>query len=257
MKKPILLTLALILGIGIMAFRSFPSERLTEHEYKGAWKRIQVEGEAPLAQKSIEAVMLISDSYCSIAYYTEEGHKFKATEGGAFSLTRGGFKIDGEFSSRDTLYPGIEHLFNTRIRNKKLLSRGKRGGKEFSETWERIDDATETPMAGAWQIRERQNGDGAMVPMRPGPRKTVKMLTGTRFQWIAINTKTKKFFGTGGGNYHLKDGKYTEEIDFFSRDDSRVGASLSFDYKLDGDDWHHSGLSSRGKPIYEIWKRVN
>lgn len=65
-----------------------------------------------------------------------------------------------------------------------------------------------------------------MVSMRPGARKTIKILSGTRFQWAAINSETGEFFGTGGGNYTFKDGKYTENIEYFSRDASRVGASL-------------------------------
>jgi hypothetical protein len=78
-------------------------------------------------------------------------------------------------------------------------------------------------------------------------------LSGTRFQWIAYNTETRQFMGTGGGTYSTKDGKYTENIDFFSRDNSRVGASLQFDFELKDNDWHHKGLSSKGDPIYEIW----
>jgi hypothetical protein len=51
-------------------------------------------------------------------------------------------------------------------------------------------------------------------------------------------------------------GKYTENILFFSRDNSRVGAQLTFDGKIEDGNWHHSGLSSKGDPIYEIWSRV-
>ena len=51
-------------------------------------------------------------------------------------------------------------------------------------------------------------------------------------------------------------GKYTEHIEFFSRDSSRVGASLRFDGKLENGEWHHSGLSSTGEKIYETWGRV-
>jgi hypothetical protein len=72
----------------------------------------------------------------------------------------------------------------------------------------------------------------------------------------AINPETKEFFGTGGGTYTFKSGKYTENIEFFSRDSSRVGASLSFDGKLNNGEWHQSGLSSKGDSIYEVWSRV-
>ena len=109
-------------------------------------------------------------------------------------------------------------------------------------------------MSGNWKITGREQ-DGKIVDIKPGARKTIKILSGTRFQWIAINSETGEFFGTGGGHYTFVNGKYTENIEFFSRDASRVGASLSFSAELKNGDWHHSGLSSKGDKIYEVWSR--
>jgi hypothetical protein len=86
------------------------------------------------------------------------------------------------------------------------------------------------------------------------------LLTGTRFQWAAINPETKQFFGTGGGTYIMKDGKYTEKIDFFSRDNSRVGRSLTFDCELRKNadftsEWFHRGESSTGGKVAEVWTK--
>ena len=61
----------------------------------------------------------------------------------------------------------------------------------------------------------------------------MKILSGSRFQWIAYNTETRQFMGTGGGTYLTANGKYIEQIEFFSRDNSRVGAKLDFEFKLD------------------------
>nr|MBX2815050.1 DUF4488 domain-containing protein [Saprospiraceae bacterium] len=85
------------------------------------------------------------------------------------------------------------------------------------------------------------------------PRKTMKILTGSHFQWIAYHITEKRFLGSGGGTYSAVDGTYTENIEFFSRDDSRVGASLPFQFERKEDDWHHKGKSSKGDPMYEIW----
>lgn len=87
------------------------------------------------------------------------------------------------------------------------------------------------------------------------PRKTLKYLMDGRFQWIAYNTETMEFHGTGGGSFTAKDGVYQENIEFFSRDNSRVGTKLTFDYRISGDDWHHQGKNSKGEPMYEIWMR--
>ena len=95
--------------------------------------------------------------------------------------------------------------------------------------------------------------DGTTQTRTPGARRTMKLLSGTRFQWIAYNVETKEFFGSGGGTYTTADGTYIESIEFFSRDDSVSGRSLEFDYELVEGAWHHKGTSSKGDPMHEIW----
>ena len=124
---------------------------------------------------------------------------------------------------------------------------------QLKTTWNRIDTG-DGELAGLWQITARTQ-NGQMVEMKQGPRKTIKLITGTRFQWMAINPETKEFSGTGGGTYTLINGKYTETLEFFSRDNSRVGASLSFEAKIEENRWIHSGKSSKGEPINEIWSK--
>ena len=122
-----------------------------------------------------------------------------------------------------------------------------------SKKWQKVDEATES-LAGNWRITAREQS-GTMTAIKPAARKTIKILSGTRFQWAAINMETGEFFGTGGGHYTYKDGAYTEHIEFFSRDASRVGASLSFKAEINNGEWHHSGLSSKGDKIHEVWSR--
>ena len=43
------------------------------------------------------------------------------------------------------------------------------------------------------------------------PRKTMKFLINGYFQWIAFNTETFQFSGSGGGKYITKDGKYVKK----------------------------------------------
>lgn len=81
----------------------------------------------------------------------------------------------------------------------------------------------------------------------------MKILVDGYFQWIAFNTNTFSFMGTGGGSYTAENGTYKEKIDYFSRDNKKVGISLSFSYSKNGQDWHHKGFSSKGDPIHEIW----
>lgn len=108
-------------------------------------------------------------------------------------------------------------------------------------------------LRGAWLFATRGPDEGQERRGEENPRKTLKFLQDGRFQWIAYNTETFEFFGTGGGSFSSEDGEYVENIDFFSKDDSRVGATLEFDYKIKDGDWHHTGKNSKGEPLYEIW----
>ena len=60
----------------------------------------------------------------------------------------------------------------------------------------------------------------------------MKILFGTRFQWIAYSSETRAFLATDTGTFSTVDGKYNEHIEFFSRDGSLSGTTLEFDYEL-------------------------
>jgi hypothetical protein len=228
----VLFVLAIVVFSGSASF--------SQHQPEGAWE---------FKDDGLVHTMIIADNYFSVAAYSIEGRKFSGTYGGILQYANG--KISGtvEFNSDDRNKVGKAYEFPVTIQgNEMLLTRdGKR------ELWKRIDDG-KAPLAGNWRISGRDQ-NGQMVPINPGPRKTIKILSSSRFQWAAINTGTGEFFGTGGGKYTLSDGKYTELIEFFSRDSSRVGISLSFDAKVDGNEWLHSGKSSKGDPVKEIWKK--
>ncbi|MBT8282002.1 MAG: hypothetical protein KJO16_10515 [Muriicola sp.] len=114
-------------------------------------------------------------------------------------------------------------------------------------------ESKEQDLDGAWLFATRGPDTGQERRGESSARKTLKFLMDGHFQWIAYHTETMRFSGTGGGSFTSEDGVYTENITYFSRDNSRVGASLEFNYERKGDDWHHTGNNSRGEPMYEIW----
>ena len=64
--------------------------------------------------------------------------------------------------------------------------------------------------------------------------------------------KPFNFLALEGGLY-AENGAYVEQIEYFSRDNSRVGAKLSFEFLLKEKDWYHKGFSSKGASLHEIW----
>jgi hypothetical protein len=197
---------------------------------------------------SVTTVMLITTDYFTVTSYTP--HRFISTMGGTWVGTGDHSAATNiEFNSANKSQVGQHPDASADFEGENLVVN--LDGQRY--TFSRLDDGS-AALAGCWQITARDR-DGKMSPMQPGPRKTIKILTGTRFQWVAINTQTGEFFGTGGGTYTFENNVYTENIDFFSRDNSRVGASLEFKGTVNGDKWDHSGKSSKGDPIHEEWTR--
>jgi len=212
---------------------------------KGAWELRGVGDPGEVA------ALIATDNYLTVSVYNEISNAFLRTYGGRYRIGEGKCFMTQEFNTRDTSDIGKEITFKLLVNETSLTLEDL-----VKTTWTKIDDApASAPLAGCWKIAARAGSDGNMAPMSSGSRKTLKINSGTRFQWVAINPVTKQFFGTGGGSYTLMDGKYTEHLAFFSRDPNRVGSQLSFDADVQGGKWVHSGKGSTGNPVNEVWER--
>lgn len=217
----------------------------TAQDLEGSWKLMEI-NDQPVADK--ETVRIYMDGYFSQGTKETGTNKFISASGGEYTL--GDFYSETyDFDTAKAEMPGQTRTFEPAEIDKNWLILTADDGTTY--TWRRISDDSDD-LAGNWVITGRQR-DGEMNRSTPGARRTIKILGGDRFQWVAFNSDTGEFFGTGGGTYTAEDGKYVEKIEFFSRDDSRVGANLDFDYKVKAGEWHHSGKSSKGDPMYEIW----
>lgn len=222
---------------------SFISLHLNAQPLLGAWEKI-TKGDV---DEEIKTIIIITENYFSSTSYEVVSGQFLETKGGSWKLENEIMLQEIEF---DTTHP--ENVGQKiRIKTTWKGDRVEFGDKIF----QRIDDSLPGALHGAWLMYARVVDGQTQKRETETPRKTMKLLSGTRFQWIAYNTETKQFMGTGGGTYTTKNGKYTEKIEFFSRDISRVGLSLGFNYDLKDGKWHHTGFSSKGDPIDEYWHK--
>jgi len=217
----------------IMAIESFAGTLV------GSWE-MQVE-----SNSNERTIMIATENYLAISVF--EKNIYIRTYGGTYEINDAGLTLTVEFNDKNPENIGTKIAYKFSRKNNEFTIEN-----QSKTTWKRIDEGKDA-LSGNWRISARAGQDGQMTEMKRTARKTLKICSETRFQWFAINPETKEFFGTGGGTYKLKDGKYTETLEFFSRDNSRVGASLTFDAKLEGDKWHHSGKSSKGDPVNEVW----
>ncbi len=210
---------------------------------EGSWRLIEENGRS-ISEK--EVVRIYQDNYFAEGAKEIATNEFLWAQGGEY--TSGDYKITIDFNTKTpelvgtTLDPELTFMEGDKIKINNV--------KEV-QIWERIS-SEENELSGNWVITGRKR-NGEMNRMQPGERRTIKILGGNRFQWVAFNSATREFFGTGGGTYSAENGEYIENIEFFSRDNNRVGANLDFEFEVKDGEWHHSGKSSKGDPIYEIW----
>ena len=226
----------------------FISDSIAAQTLNGAWKMTHQNGKEVT---EIEYIKIYQDDYFAFGAKQISDNHFIAAGGGPYAIEAGKYTETLDFFTIDPLQVGSSTVFKLDLVNGKMVISGNTDNGMLVEIWEKLPEQQDD-LTGNWVITGRKRGE-EISRSTPGARRTVKILSGGRFQWIAFNSETKEFSGTGGGTYTAKDGKYVETITFFSRDDSRVGAELGFDFEVIDGEWHHSGLSSKGDPIYEIW----
>lgn len=195
----------------------------------------------------------INANYFIYTVYENSPNKFIKTLGGFTRIEKNG--------SNNLLVVLLE--FNSdyeRDSIRQLSIPAKMIGKKLHLSW--LEEMTLKPIKshtqdldGDWLFATRGPDTGQERRGEESSRKTLKFLKDGTFQWVAYDTESFRFSGTGGGSYSAKNGIYTEQIEFFSKDNSRVDAILKFNYELKKNDWYHTGKNSKGEPMFEIWAK--
>jgi hypothetical protein len=230
-----------ILSITTLVLLSLKEPAFEPKDFVGAWS---------YGQPQNKKVMVVADNVFAVAQYDLPGKKLLHSYGGTWSINGNKVVKKMEWNSKDSSQVGREITEDIQISNGKLSI------KQTNESWSRLDDGTPGALQGAWVITGNYSND--KVSKRPSPfypRRTMKVLSGKNFHWIAYNVGTKTFMNAGGGTYTTNNGKYTENIEFFTKTPESVGKSLTFDYSFVDGDWRHRGEKSTGGPLDECWAK--
>jgi hypothetical protein len=179
--------------------------------------------------------IFMDNSYLIETVYQQKDGAFAFTRGGFYQKSEKGIEVTFEFNSnyaQDSL---------------KILSYADQDWRKVSKT----DQALE----GKWLMAGRVKPKGEQRRDLNRSRKTMKLLLDGYFQWTAFDTASMRFMGSGGGTYTAQDGNYVETLEYFSRDNSKVGKVLPFEFFLKENDWYHKGLNSKDQSMHEIWQK--
>lgn len=237
MKTTATLCIAVILAlVSFTAFQPKPAPSLT-----GAWGYGTPEN---------RTVMICTNTVFSVARYNITGKEFLHSYGGTWYLMGNQLIQRIEWNSKDSTQVGKEIRYNIRLTDDALTIEGS------AETWQRLDDGGHPELAGAWVITGTYSND--KLSRRANafyPRRTMKILSGKYFHWIAYHITNKQFINAGGGSYTAVNGRYTENIEFFTKTAASVGKTLSFDYSITNGYWRHRGEKSTGGLMDECWTK--
>ncbi|GAB3931676.1 membrane or secreted protein [Mucilaginibacter myungsuensis] len=234
-----LLAIVSFVLIASFVLSSFTQSSIDIKDLKGAWEY------GPAEQR---ATMIVTDNIFSVAVYDRPGKKFVNSYGGKWRLEGNKMIQTLEWDAKDPARVGTEVSTDIKMSGSKLTTSA------TNETWERVDKGDKGDLVGAWIIVGNYENDQLNKnPNAFGPRRTMKVLSGSRFQWIAYNVGTKQFVNSGGGTYTAENGKYIENIDFFTKTAESVGKTVSFRYLMQDGNWRHKGQKSTGGPMDEGW----
>ena len=211
----------------------------------GAWERNHISKDGV----KLKSVVIFSKSHQVLTTYETLTGEFIYSNGGTWKFNNNIMTEKVEFDTNDSTRVGSIISFDVKISDSTMSVVGS------NMKFKRIDNGRPGKLNGAWLMSARFKEGTKQLRDTTNPRKTMKILSGTRFQWIAYNTESKKFMATGGGSYSTLNEEYVENIEFFSRDNSRIGVSLKFNFQLLDNKWEHKGFSSKGNPIHEIWSK--
>jgi hypothetical protein len=117
--------------------------------------------------------------------------------------------------------------------------------------------AAETPnqLIGTWKLVSGKYGGREYKA--PAGRTMLKHVTPSQFMWVTYGADGK-VIGAAGGRYTLQGEDYDEHIEYGIGSNYEVvkGQTHSFHWKIDKNQWLHSGKLANGLTIEEVWERV-
>ena len=123
-----------------------------------------------------QIVVIVSGQYFTAAVYNKKTGAYIGTCGGKWRIEKDEFVETHEFNTMKPEWIGTELRSKYSLKDKTLLFTTP----EKTETFQKIDDGKPGQLAGAWLITGRMS-DSGMRKMVPGARKTMKVLSRTRF----------------------------------------------------------------------------
>ena len=141
----------------------------------GAWERYYTSDNG----ENLRAVVILVDGYQVLTNYNADTGEFINTNGGTWKLDGNIMTEQVEFHSSEPERVGEVVSFEIYATDSIL------GVKDVNWEFKRIDNGSPGKLEGAWLMSGRKRNGEIQTRDTNQPRKTMKILSGKRFQWIA------------------------------------------------------------------------
>lgn len=118
-----------------------------------------------------------------------------------------------------------------------------------------VSSAKNSPLDGAWEfVSGKYTGSDGKVSEVAAPQTTsLKVLSESRFAFITVRADGS-FIRAAGGPFTITGNTYAEHLEKSSVDSIR-GRTYTFQWRVEGDVWYHSG-TNEGVRYEEVWRRA-
>ena len=153
-----------------------------------------------LNDKNMNEVRIYSDNFFSSTKYDKDNKKFLSTYGGTYLLDEEGYYEVIEFNSNDSSLVG-DTIYISRI---SINLNNDNGLMQLDgEKYEKFKNYNSI-LSGSWLMSGIERGGEIRMRDVNRSRKTMKILAGGRFQWIAYDINKKDFMELVEVYLHLK-----------------------------------------------------
>ncbi len=202
-------------------------------------------------ENNVKTLVIVTDYIFSVANYNLIDKKFNYSWGGKYKINKNNLELTFEWHSIDSSKVNTSINYSIFINKNGQLYLG-----DILSDLKNLDSKKKGDLFGSWIISGNYLNDVLTKRANPFfPRRTMKIISENYFLWVSYNVLTKKFFDAGGGTQSAVNGRYTENIEFFTKTPQSIGKSLEFGYSIKENDWRHQGQKSTGGSLDECWTK--
>jgi hypothetical protein len=232
-------------------------------QLQGTWKLTAASWNTDTKQFADNTMYKIfTEDRFAFLWYDPASNSFTGAGGGTYTVDGNRFTEKIEYLSLDSTGVGTSQTYDFEILNGILHQYGEMNTTDFSnysiqEFYGKVEPGIGTleekhPLIGVWNIEEASyGGEQHDIATRYG--QVLKIITPGHFYGAFFNPETGNFNGVAFGSWEAQDDQYIETIKAYSWDDSAVGKTYAFDWKVEEGKFYQTGaINSDEYQDYEI-----